>query len=113
MQVIHLHVQAPDKPATGEACNGCGVCCASEPCPLGMIASRKRTGRCNALHWSDEASRYYCGLIVQPQAHLPRGLGWLGPFLSRLARRYIAAGIGCDSTLVAERKPEQGTSASA
>ena len=37
--VIHLHPSAPPKPAEGAACNGCGVCCAWQPCPLGVLAS--------------------------------------------------------------------------
>ena len=37
-QAIHLHALAPAKPHTGAACNGCGVCCAWQPCPLGVLA---------------------------------------------------------------------------
>lgn len=95
--VIHLHAEAPLKPALGAPCNGCGVCCAAEPCPLGVLVSRSRQGRCAALQWSDEDGLYRCGLVAQPAAFLPRTLGWAAPLLGRWARRWIAAGKGCDS----------------
>jgi hypothetical protein len=49
--VIRIEPLAPVKPATGSPCNGCGVCCLAEPCPLGMLVSRRRHGRCSALRW--------------------------------------------------------------
>lgn len=102
---IAIHPAAPPKPAEGAACNGCGVCCLIEPCPVGMVVSRKRRGACVALAWSDAESRYVCGMVMQPEAHLP---GWLvaQPALrglaSRWARRVIAAGAGCDSNATPE-----------
>jgi hypothetical protein len=95
--VIHLHAEAPPKPVLGAPCNGCGVCCAAGPCPLGMVVSRRRQGRCAALQWSDKGSLYRCGLMAQPADFLPRGLRWAAPLLGRWARRWIAAGQGCDS----------------
>jgi hypothetical protein len=73
--VIHLHPRAPAKPAEGAACNGCGVCCTWQPCPLGVLASRRL---------QDPAT-------VWPG--LPR---LLHAPLAHLARRWIAAGAGCD-----------------
>ncbi len=99
-RVIRLHTSAPDKPPAGEPCNGCGVCCASEPCPIGILVSRRRHGACAALEWSDDAGLYRCGLIENPAAHLPvalrRAAPLLAPAIARLARRYIAADLGCD-----------------
>ncbi len=97
--VIRLHPAAPAKPAVGEPCNGCGVCCASEPCPLGVVASLRTTGACDALVWRDDEHRYRCGLIAQPAAHLPRVLRRAAPALATLAHRFIAAGSGCDCSL--------------
>ncbi|WP_374564285.1 hypothetical protein [Ideonella sp.] len=101
-RVIHLHVDAPPKPAEGAPCNGCGLCCAAEPCPVGVLVSRKRVGACHALQWSDSDGRYVCGLVSDPA----RVLRWLppalAPLLSRLARRWIASATGCDASLVAE-----------
>lgn len=97
VSVIEIHPQAPAQPRTGEPCNGCGVCCLVFPCPLGVVLSRKSMGRCDALRWSDADRRYLCGAMSEPQSVLPWGLKWFGPWLSKLARRWIASGIGCDT----------------
>lgn len=89
-QVIFLHPEAPAKPPRGAACNGCGVCCASQPCPLGMLLSRRTRGACAAMQWDEAGRRYRCGAMA-------RG----GRLWQALARRWIAAGQGCDSTLQA------------
>jgi hypothetical protein len=97
--VIHLHPPAPAKPVLGAPCNGCGVCCAFEPCPLGAIVSRSRSGACRALRWDGEHSRYRCGLAAAPLDALPALPRWLAPAVARLARRWISAGSGCDCSL--------------
>ncbi|TAK73324.1 MAG: hypothetical protein EPO01_06230 [Aquabacterium sp.] len=99
-QVIQIHPEAPAKPALGQACNGCGVCCLAEPCPLGQIISRKRHGACAALLWSQEQGRYLCGAVAQPQRWF--GSRWparklAARVMSAWARRWISAGRGCDS----------------
>ena len=99
---IAIHATAPPKPAWGEPCNGCGVCCLSEPCPVGMLISRKRRGRCDALVWSPPDQRYRCGLLATPDQ---RQSGWpkfVQPMLQRWARRWIAAGVGCDCNIELE-----------
>lgn len=96
---ILVHHGAPPKPPLASPCNGCGVCCLAEPCPLGSVLSGRRTGACAALRWVDTESRYRCGALVAPREVLPRPLAWLAPLLRRLARRWIAAGSGCDSTV--------------
>lgn len=106
-QIIHIHPLAPGKPALGTTCNGCGVCCLAEPCPIGMLLSRRRTGACNMLLWDPLKRQYRCGVLVHPREilkrTLPRGLRWsarwLAPLLGRLGVRWIAAGVGCDSSL--------------
>jgi hypothetical protein len=99
--VVQVHASAPAKPVLGTPCNGCGVCCLAEPCPLGVLISRRRHGACDALRWQGAELRYVCGAVSDPRAVLPDGLRWLSPLLSRLARRWIAAGSGCDSTVEA------------
>lgn len=83
----------------------------AEPCPLGMLLSGRRKGACSALRWVDEVGQYRCGTLVDAAAvsrgALPRWLHWGVPLvawvLQRMARRWIAAGQGCDSTLELER----------
>ncbi len=104
-QVIHIHPEAPPKPPEGAPCNGCGVCCLAEPCPVGMLVSRKRHGACDLLRWSGAQGRYVCGLLADGDAD--DELGRSGPPWRRLwrrlwrawARRLISAGSGCDASI--------------
>jgi hypothetical protein len=95
-KVIHLHRAAPLKPHVGEPCNGCGVCCALETCPVARLRFMKKDGPCPALAWSDQEQRYHCGILMQPGHYC----GWLPnageDFARRLLKRWIAAGQGCD-----------------
>jgi hypothetical protein len=95
-QTIHLHHDAPAKPAEGQPCNGCGVCCALETCPAARLRFLQTKGACPALAWSDSERRYLCGLLIDPEKYL----GWLprrAQYVSRrLLARWIAAGKGCD-----------------
>ncbi len=98
--VIYLHPAAPPKPAAGAACNGCGVCCTWQPCPVGVLLSRRRHGACVALRFEPGAGRYVCGLLADPGVALRwlplHGQRWLLSLVKRLARRWIAVGAGCD-----------------
>ena len=110
-RVILLQAAAPPKPALGQPCNGCGVCCATEPCPLGMVLSRCRHGACRALQWDEAQGQYRCGVLAQPQAWWPDALpvSWA----RALARRWIAAGFGCDSNLQTSPAPADSPKAAA
>lgn len=101
-QVIRLHPAAPPKPPEAAPCNGCGVCCAAEPCPIGVLVSGRRTGSCAALSWNDAGGLYRCGLAGDPRQVLPWLPALAAPLLGRLARRWISAASGCDSSLVVE-----------
>lgn len=94
-RIIELRADAPAKPAVGQPCNGCGVCCALETCPLAMLRFLRRRGPCPALEWSETETRYACGLLNHPERYLALPDG-----AHRLARRFfartIAAGKGCD-----------------
>lgn len=98
-QVIFLHPDAPIKPPEGAACNGCGLCCLVEPCPLGMVVSGCRQGACVALRWNPTDVRYQCAMVTDVGSIT----GWQHPWavrtLTALARRWIAAGVGCDANL--------------
>ncbi len=88
---VELRAEAPDKPDFGAPCNGCGLCCAVETCPLGLLLFRRRKGPCPALEWRD--GRYVCGVLDAPDRFIP-----LLPrrWAVRLVGRWIAAGRGCD-----------------
>ncbi|MDQ7743723.1 hypothetical protein [Hydrogenophaga pseudoflava] len=102
-QVIHIHPAAPAQPAQGAPCNGCGVCCLAEPCPLGRVISHKRVGACDALRWDGTQNLYRCGAISDAEVVLGPRWRWAAPLLRRLAKRWIAAGVGCDASLRSER----------
>lgn len=130
--VVFWHGDAPAQPAMGQPCNGCGLCCLAEPCPLGMLVSGRRHGACVALRWlpgadtsgtSDtaggadadgaldgpeasvvarpaagrQAGRYVCGMVADPAGVTGWRNRWLLRGFARLARRWIAAGQGCDA----------------
>jgi hypothetical protein len=120
-QVIHIHPEAPPKPPEGAPCNGCGVCCLAEPCPVGMIVSRKRRGACTALVWSEATSlapaHYQCGLMLRAMGPGSAHRSGETPSCTSAAvsaaitatwrrlwlawvRRLISAGRGCDASLV-------------
>ena len=96
MQVVWLAAAAPTKPAFGATCNGCGLCCAWQPCPLGVLVSRRRFGACDALQWHAEQAVYRCAMVAAPTTIWPWLPRWMAALLQRLARRWIAAGRGCD-----------------
>lgn len=103
-ELIRIHAIAPDKPPAGQPCNGCGVCCALEPCPAGIAATRRVRGPCTALTWVESAARYRCGLIVRPADFLPRPFARAAPLAATLARRCISAGSGCDCDVEVEAR---------
>jgi hypothetical protein len=97
--VIHLHRNAPAKPAEGQPCNGCGVCCALETCPAARLIFLKIKGPCPALEWSESAEGhgyYRCGLLLTPKRYLQFLPLVASAWVSRLFARWIAAGKGCD-----------------
>jgi hypothetical protein len=95
-QIIHLHRAVPPKPTFGSPCNGCGACCAAEPCPLSYGLLGHRHGSCPALTWQEDTQRYVCGLVAAPSTHLRWLPAALDHLAARAARRWIAAGSGCD-----------------
>ena len=106
-QRILIQPEAPSKPVPGAPCNGCGICCLLEPCPLGMVLSKRRHGACVAIQWSESLNLYRCGALSAPKVVLESLLshhlqGWI-PVLSRalafVAGRWIAVNQGCDSSI--------------
>lgn len=103
-QTIQLHRAAPAKPAEGQPCNGCGVCCALETCPVARLRFRQARGPCPALEWSATGNCYRCGLLVRPRHYLK----WLPAseaVARRLFARWISAGNGCDCSAEVQSPP--------
>jgi len=101
---LKIHPAAPPKPREGEPCNGCGVCCLAEPCPMGALLTLRTQGPCQWLDWNAATHTYRCGVLAatDPNA-LPDHAGgfkrWWRQRLHRAARRWIAAGHGCDCSM--------------
>ncbi|MFZ6723408.1 hypothetical protein [Undibacterium sp. Ji49W] len=99
--IIWLQTSAPMKPALGQPCNGCGVCCAAVPCPVARVFLWQLRGSCRALEWHADVQQYRCGMLVQPATYL----SWLPTswqaWFARRVRRWIAAGTACDSDAIA------------
>lgn len=95
-QLITLHASAPAKPRWGEPCNGCGACCAAEPCPVGQLRFGRRHGTCPALEWEAATGCYRCALLTDPRRLIPGLPVFLHRVTTALVRRQIAAGCGCD-----------------
>ena len=72
------------KPKYGQTCNGCGLCCKTETCPIARLRYLQIAGPCPALLWDAQLGRYQCGILVRA--------GWSKPLIAR----WIATGIGCD-----------------
>jgi hypothetical protein len=98
IQFIAIHPEAPQKPVMGARCNGCGVCCLAEPCPAGRLFTLRWTGACRLLMWDAASHRYLCGLLAAQGGRANRWRpAWLDRWIAKRARRWIAAGAGCDS----------------
>ncbi|MFZ6751515.1 hypothetical protein [Undibacterium sp. Ren11W] len=101
-RLIWLQPAAAAKPLLGQPCNGCGVCCAAEPCPVARVFLWQLRGTCKALVWLADRQQYRCGLLLEPARYL-RILPKFGqrPFRFLVAR-WIAAETACDSDAHAE-----------
>ena len=92
-----MSAEAITKPAYGQPCNGCGVCCIATPCLLATDMIGATEGRCPALEWED--GRFWCGLLRNAHKYLP-GLEekpWVDDHLRELILSSGAFGVGCDS----------------
>ena len=105
-RTIRLKVEAPAMPAAGAQCNGCGVCCAWAPCPLGILVSGRRSGRCRALRWDTSLRLYRCGLVQAPGRYWRCLPAFTHPWVARWSRRWISASSGCDASLEIAAAPD-------
>lgn len=96
-----------DKPAFGEPCNGCGLCCISEVCSLGVALGDDRN--CKALISKPDGS-FSCGLVEAPYRYVNEEVldTWKAiddmsdepvgeQVLSQTYAQVLGAGQGCDS----------------
>jgi hypothetical protein len=95
-QIVELHTLAPRKPDYGARCNGCGVCCAAEPCPVAYLFLFQFKGSCRALLWQNEASRYVCGMVVCPDNYVSVIPKRWSAHIGRFFAKRIASEYGCD-----------------
>lgn len=91
----------PIKPAHGSPCNGCGLCCAMEPCAVAreFIPNHPEEGPCLALEW--EASRFSCGMIRRPSHYMQLPNDWADSVLGGMIADALGAGQGCDAEIYA------------
>ena len=85
---------APEKPEFGSPCNGCGFCCAAEPCGIAQEFLGAMDGPCPAMQFDE--GRFWCGLVRTPG----RYLGTKPEFdalISRTVVQALGVGRGCDS----------------
>lgn len=87
----------PIKPAHGSPCNGCGLCCAMEPCGVAreFIPNHPEEGPCLALEW--EAGRFSCGMIRRPSHYMRLPNDWADGVLGEMIADALGAGRGCDA----------------
>lgn len=101
MGAIHLidgseGQRLPLKPAFGSPCNGCGYCCATEPCAIARehIPDHPEEGPCLALDRDGE--QFVCGMIRR-SGHYMRLPDWGDAHLGSLFAEALGAGKGCDA----------------
>jgi hypothetical protein len=85
--MIPLQMQtAPEKPAKGEPCNGCGFCCAAEVCRVGTALHGENVeAPCPSMEFRD--GRFWCGAV-----RLADEMG-----MGDILRFHMGIGMGCDS----------------
>ncbi|WP_211208215.1 hypothetical protein [Leeia oryzae] len=59
---------------------------------------RQAAVSCPALMWSSSETRYQCGLVSQPRTFWRWLPSAVHPVWQRMLFRWIAAGVGCDSS---------------
>lgn len=96
-----------DKPAEGDPCNGCGLCCIAQVCDLGVTLGDDRN--CRALIQNTD-NTFSCGLVLDPYRFLDADAvkpwriidemsgGNAGEqALKKMNAEGLGAGRGCDS----------------
>lgn len=90
------------KPAFGQPCNGCGKCCAAEPCALARDLLNCHVAPCRAMEM--DGDRMVCGLVTRPAWYM-YGENVPSEQTGRLSSLFAAAlgfGMGCDAEFEGE-----------
>lgn len=83
----------PRKPAWGDPCNGCGMCCQSSACQIAQRVSGDIPGTpCSLLEW--DGAKYRCGAL--------RIADSLGATEGAFLRMKLGVGFGCDAEATTE-----------
>ncbi len=102
MTVTNVQSGPIAKPSYGLPCNGCGLCCQNEICPLGQFAFPSWQAPCPALE--RDGDRFVCGLVNRPEVYAPIKTAVNGVEEMRAAAMHAnGVGIGCDARLDEER----------
>lgn len=78
---------APEKPRFGATCNGCGLCCASEVCAIGLAALGDVAAPCPALRF--DGAQFRC-MVIETADQMSVGA-------SAMMRIRMGIGFGCDA----------------
>ena len=86
----------PVKPSKGAACNGCGYCCAAEPCALAIeYVGAGKEGPCPALEF--EGGRAWCGLVRHASRYMDLPNDWADQNIGEMIAAALGVGRGCDA----------------
>lgn len=93
----------PEKPAYGSPCNGCGLCCIAEQCPIGALLLGE-ADLCPAL--TQMGNVKVCGLVADTKRYFNTlGRAELDTMLSNAIGYVLGAGRGCDALMAGEEEP--------
>lgn len=101
------------KPAIGEPCNGCGLCCKVQVCRngayvLGLVDILGDTvpGPCPALISKNDGS-FTCGVVDNPHKYIKNRKNYTAKALSNNFKILIGAGTGCDELFENDTEEEE------
>lgn len=94
LRVEAITAKAPPKPDFGSPCNGCGFCCAAEPCGVArqFVPGAIDGAPCPAMEF--EGGRFWCGMVRRPGHYL--GLpAWGDGEMGAMIGEALGTGKGC------------------
>jgi hypothetical protein len=85
---------APEYPGYGKNCNGCGLCCAAEPCEIARDFAGITEAPCRAMQF--EGGRFVCGMVKNPSRYMDTP-DFGGQIIGGMFAKALGIGRGCDS----------------